>query len=353
MTGFRRAVAATLLFVGLHLAQAATVSYDFNITWVTANPDGAFNRPVIGVNGKWPVPRIDVNVGDRLIINVDNQLGNQTTSLHFHGLFLEGHTHMDGPAQVTQCTIQPGGSFLYNFTVSSSVLIPSNCLLLTYLLPKINQPGTYWWHSHSMSSYPDGLRAPLVVHDPDRPFKGQYDEEIVMSLSDWYHDQMQDLLPAFISKGNPTGAEPVPQAALFNDTQNLTISVEPGKTYLFRLVNVGAFAGQYFWVEGHNISIVEVDGVYTKPATAEMIYISVAQRYSFLLTAKNDTKENFAFVGSMDTVCEFIPLASRRPYTNACRPADALRCLPSRLELQRHRLARLRQGRVFTQATDS
>lgn len=123
-----------------------------------------------------------------------------------------------------------------------------------------------------------------------------------MSVSDWYHDQMTDLLPGFIYKTNPTGAEPVPNAALVNDTQNLTVSIEPGKTYLFRMVNIGAFAGQYVWFENHTMTIVEVDGIYTEPAEAEMIYISAAQRYSFLLTAKNDTSANYAFVGSMDTV---------------------------------------------------
>ena len=129
-----------------------------------------------------------------------------------------------------------------------------------------------------------------------------YDEEIVLSLSDWYHDQMADLIPKFINKANPTGAEPVPDAALFNDTQNLQVKIEPGKTYLFRMVNMGAFAGQRVWFEDHTMRIVEVDGIYTDPFEADMIYITAAQRYSFLLTAKNDTSANFAFVGSMDTV---------------------------------------------------
>jgi iron transport multicopper oxidase len=113
---------------------------------------------------------------------------------------------------------------------------------------------------------------------------------------------MQTLIPKFINKANPTGAEPVPQAALLNDTQNFTVNVEPGKTYLVHMVNIGAFAGQYVWFEGHNMTIVEVDGVYTDQAEADLIYIAAAQRYSFLLTTKNDTSANFAFVSSMDTV---------------------------------------------------
>lgn len=112
---------------------------------------------------------------------------------------------------------------------------------------------------------------------------------------------MPGLIDWFMSVANPTGAEPVPNSALMNDTQNLTVPVEPGKTYFFRLTNVGAFAGQYFWIEGHKMRIIEVDGVYTEPAEADMIYVTAAQRYGFLVTTNNDTSDNFAMVGSMDT----------------------------------------------------
>lgn len=153
-----------------------------------------------------------------------------------------------------------------------------------------------------MGQYPDGWRGQFVIHDPDNPYTGQFDEEVAVTLSDWYHDEMPGLLNQFISYKNPTGAEPVPNAALMNDTQNLTVSVEPGKTYYFRMSNIGAFAGQYFWIEGHTMKIIEVDGVYTEPADADMIYLTAAQRYGFLVTMKNDTSKNYAMVGSMDEV---------------------------------------------------
>lgn len=166
---------------------------------------------------------------------------------------------------------------------------------------ELTQSGTYWYHSHDKGQYPDGIRAPFIISDPDFPY--DYDESFSLSVSDWYHDQMQVWIPKFINRANPTGAEPVPQAALFNDTQNLTVPIQPGKTYLFNTVNIGAFAGQYIWFEGHSITIVEVDGVFTEKAETEMIYLGAAQRCSFLLTTKNDTAANYAFVSSMDTVC--------------------------------------------------
>ena len=110
---------AFLIFISAlsTLSKAATVTYDFNITWVTANPDGAFPRPVIGINGQWPIPYITADVGDQVIVNVHNQLGNQTTGLHFHGLYMNGTNDMDGPVGVTQCGIAPGLSFKYDFKV--------------------------------------------------------------------------------------------------------------------------------------------------------------------------------------------------------------------------------------------
>ncbi|KAL1302666.1 hypothetical protein AAFC00_003031 [Neodothiora populina] len=263
------------------LANAATVTYDWNITWVTANPSGQEERPVIGINGQWPLPMLNFTKGDRIIANVHNQLGNQSTSIHWHGFFQNGTNDMDGPQGVTQCGIAPNSTFTYDFTA--------------------DQSGTYWYHSHTRSQYPDGLRQALIISDPEDPYVGKYDEELVITLSDWYNDQMPELMKQFISVANPTGAEPVPNAALMNDTQNFTLGVEPGKTYMLRLVNVGAFAGQYFWIEGHTMQVIEVDGVFTEAAEADMIYLTSAQRASVLVTTKNETDTNYAMVGSMDT----------------------------------------------------
>ena len=108
---------STSLLAFPYLAHAALITYDFNITWVTANPDGMYQRPVIGINGQWPIPVITAAVGDRVVVNAANHLGDQTTSLHFHGLYMNGSTQMDGPVGVSQCGIPPGRSFTYDFRV--------------------------------------------------------------------------------------------------------------------------------------------------------------------------------------------------------------------------------------------
>lgn len=107
----------SLLFCFAFRAHAGTVSYDWNLNWVSVNPDGELARPAIGINGKWPNPAIEAYVGDRIIVNLHNQLGNETASLHWHGIYQEGSNGMDGPPATTQCEIPPGTSFTYDFVV--------------------------------------------------------------------------------------------------------------------------------------------------------------------------------------------------------------------------------------------
>jgi iron transport multicopper oxidase len=118
LSHFPISLVLVLAFTVFAEAANKTVTYDFNITWVNANPDGAFERPTIGINGQWPLPVMTAEIGNQVIVNVDNQLGNQSTTLHFHGLYQNGSTTMDGPAQVSQCGIPAGSKFTYNFTVS-------------------------------------------------------------------------------------------------------------------------------------------------------------------------------------------------------------------------------------------
>ena len=53
---------------------AETVTFDWDIGWVNANPDGMAERPVVGINGQWPLPLLNITRGDRIIVNVHNQV---------------------------------------------------------------------------------------------------------------------------------------------------------------------------------------------------------------------------------------------------------------------------------------
>lgn len=111
----------------VRVARAGTVTYNWDVTWVWASPDG-FGRPVIGINGQWPCPTMDATLGDTVVVNLNNKLGNQTAGLHFHGVNQIQTADMDGPSGVTQCPLPPDSSVKYQFTVDA--------------------PGTFWCKFH-------------------------------------------------------------------------------------------------------------------------------------------------------------------------------------------------------------
>lgn len=268
------------------LALSKTHTFNFTASYITANPDGVKDKKVIAFNDQWPLPEIHVNKGDRIELYLTNGLENKNTSLHFHGLFQRDTNYMDGPEYVTQCPILPGETFLYNFTA--------------------DQVGSYWYHSHTGAQYGDGLRGALVIHDEEEPFK--YDEEKVLTVSELYHGQYDDIFGEFLNRYNPTGAEPIPQNLLFGDSANVTVNVEPQKTYLLRFINMGLFVSQYLYIEDHEFTVVEVDGVYVEPYKTDYIYITVGQRYGVLITTKSNKDKNYAIVqGFDDTMLDAIP----------------------------------------------
>ena len=110
-----------LLSLVLSSILVSAVEYDWNIGWLSENPDGLHQRPVIAINGQWPPPTISAKVGEQITVRLTNRLVNETTGLHFHGLFQNGTNSMDGPTGVTQCQVGPGETFTQVFQVSSTI----------------------------------------------------------------------------------------------------------------------------------------------------------------------------------------------------------------------------------------
>jgi iron transport multicopper oxidase len=160
-----------------------------------------------------------------------------------------------------------------------------------------------------MAQYPDGFRGPLIVHDPKAPF--HYDEEFTITLTDWYHRQMPDLLNEYESEENEAafaGREPVPDSALINDSSNTKIKVLPNKTYLVHVVCLGNWPGHTWVFDGHEMTVVEVDGIYTDPTPVgdKLLRIATGQRISVLIHTKPDASQNFAIWDTMDINMMFI-----------------------------------------------
>ncbi|CCH43376.1 Iron transport multicopper oxidase FET3 [Wickerhamomyces ciferrii] len=238
---------------------------------IKPDPNTSKTRRIISINDQWPPPNLNLNKGDTLRIQVHNEL-DEDTSLHFHGIFQNGTNEMDGPSMITQCPIPKGESFIYEF--------------------QINQTGTFWYHSHDRTQYGDGLRGALIIKDPEE--ENNYEDDVVITLTDWYDGITNDLLIA------SHGHEPSINDGLFNDTKGTQWRVKPNKQYLIRLINMGMSGSQFFYIENHNLTIVEIDGVKVKPTEVDSVNLATGQRYGVILKTKDQTMENFGMVSAVN-----------------------------------------------------
>ena len=285
---------------------AANVTVDWTVGWVNdVNPDGLFTRRAVGINGQFPPPIMNVNSDDAVTIHFHNGFGDgRGSSLHSHGLFFNRTVWYDGAASLTQCPVPDGQSFTQEILNSPQSPVDRQ-----------KQWGTYWIHGHYGGQYVDGSRLPNIIHNAAGEVH-KYDDDYTVVLADWYHREHDDLLVnEFMNPKNPGGVEPVPDAALmyiahtpmngaasylpgFNE--NATLPVEPGKTYRIRLINMSALSMFHFWIEGHDMRVIEADGEDMQELPVDSISLSAAQRYSVLVTARNDTANNWLMHANMD-----------------------------------------------------
>lgn len=73
-----------------------------------------------------------------------------------------------------------------------------------------------------------------------------------------------------------------------------------GKTYLFRIMNIGAMPAFFFNIEDHNMTIVAMDGIYTQRTTAQTLNVGTGQRFDVLVTMKPDTSRNYDISALID-----------------------------------------------------
>ncbi|KAJ2826280.1 ferroxidase fet3 [Coemansia erecta] len=264
-------------------ALAKRIELNWNITYTQANPDGQNLRRVIGVNGKWPLPVIEADQDDIIVLNAFNAL-DEPTSLHAHGFHHRGTPYYDGTIGVSECGIAPNTLFTYEF--------------------KATQTGTYWLHSHYAGQYMDGLRTPIVVHARKEPHR--YDHDMPVMLEAWYHQESRDVAEHQLSPTQSLHDTLFRPYMLVNsrggpDLRHTTLRFKPGKTYRLRLINVSSIGMMRFGIEQHIMRVIEVDGVDTEPKEMSNIQLSFGQRVSVLVTAKNSTEANYAYYADIFT----------------------------------------------------
>ncbi|KAL2488907.1 Laccase-17 [Forsythia ovata] len=232
------------------------------------------SKRMLTVNGKFPGPRVIAREGDRVVIKVVNHVSNNV-SFHWHGIrqLLSGWA--DGPAYVTQCPIQSGQSYVYNFTI-------------------VGQRGTLLWHAH-ISWLRATLYGPIIIlpkKNTSYPFAKPF-KEVPMIFGEWWNADTE----AVINQALQTGAGPNVSDAytingfpgpLYNCSANQTfkLKVKPGKTYLLRIINAALNDDLFFSIANHTFTVVEADAVYVKPFETDLLLITPGQTTNVLLKTK-------------------------------------------------------------------
>jgi FtsP/CotA-like multicopper oxidase with cupredoxin domain len=116
---------------------------------------------VWGYSGSMPGPTIEVNEGDRVRIIFHNKLPEATT-IHWHGL--EVPIEMDGTPFISQPMVEPGGTFVYEFT--------------------LHQHGTFFYHSHGAMQEMLGMIGLFIIH-PKTPYQPAVHKDFGLILQEW------------------------------------------------------------------------------------------------------------------------------------------------------------------------
>ncbi|KHN06323.1 Laccase-6 [Glycine soja] len=228
---------------------------------------------VDALNGYCTGPVVYAQEDDRIIVKVTNMTPFNVT-IHWHGVRQRLSCWYDGASLITQCPIQSGQSFTYNFTV-------------------VQQKGTFFWHAH-ISWLRGTVYGAMIVYPKTGvpyPFNFPYQEHIIILGEYWLQD-LQQIENATIASGGPP---PIADAYTINghpgpnyncSTNDVyQINVIPGKIYLLRLINAGLNTENFFSIAYHNLTIVEADAEYTKPFTTDTVMIGPGQTLNVLLSA--------------------------------------------------------------------
>jgi CopA family copper-resistance protein len=265
------------------------------------------------INGMIPAPTLQFREGDEVTIHVKNDLS-EDTSIHWHGIILP--YQMDGVPGISFRGIPPGETFTYKF--------------------KLEQTGTYWYHSHSGMQEQTGMYGAIkVVPRNGERIKAQRD--YVVQLSDWtdedpmriyaklksesgyynynkptvidfFRDVANDGLKSAYEKRamwNEMRMSPTDLADLSAETLtylmngttpagNWTGLFTPGERVRLRFING---AGNTFYdvrIPGLKLTVVQTDGVDVHPVTVDEFRFGPGETYDVIVTPKDDAYTIFA-----------------------------------------------------------
>ncbi len=282
--------------------------FDLSIGYQRVNFTGK-DRLATAVNGSVPAPILRWKEGDRVVLNVTNNLS-EDSSIHWHGIILP--SAMDGVPHVSDgfSGIKPGETFHYAFDVKQS--------------------GTYWYHSHSGFQEQTGVYGAIII-DPAEPEPFSYDRDYVVFLSDWTDENPARVFAHLKKMGDYYNFQERTVGDLLRDIRekgvartwaerkmwnvmrmsDRDISDVTGYTYTFlmngqtpadgwvglfkrgekvrlRIINGSAMTFFDLRIPGLKMTVVAADGQYVHPVTVDEIRLGVAETYDVIVEPSDD-----------------------------------------------------------------
>lgn len=291
--------------------------FDLYIGELPVNITGT-KRTAMAINGSVPGPILRWREGDTVTLRVRNRL-QQDTSIHWHGIILPAN--MDGVPGLSFHGIAPDGMYEYKF--------------------KVQQNGTYWYHSHSGFQEQVGVYGALVI-DAKEPEPFTYNRDYVVMLSDWtdedparvlsklkkqsdYYNYHKRTVGDFVNdvsemgwsaaladrkmwaemKMSPTDLADVSgytYTYLMNGQApdgNWTGVFRPGEKIRLRFINGSAMSYFDVRIPGLKMTVVAADGQHVEPVSVDEFRIAVAETYDVIV--EPDSEQAYTiFAQSMD-----------------------------------------------------
>ncbi|KAL1077570.1 hypothetical protein V6Z11_D10G104400 [Gossypium hirsutum] len=245
----------------------------FYYTWtVTYGTRSILRVPqqVILINDQFPGPKLEVVTNNNILLNLINKL-DQPFLLTWNGIKQRKNSWQDGVLG-TNCPIPPNSNYTYKFQAKDQI-------------------GSYtYFPSTLLHKAAGGFGALNIYHRSVIPIPYGYpDGDFTLLIGDWYKTSHKTLQQS-LDSGKPL---PFPDGVLINGQTQSTFSGEQGKTYMFRISNVGLSTSFNFRIQGHTMKLVEVEGSHVVQNLYDSLDVHVGQSLAVLVTLNQPPKDYY------------------------------------------------------------
>ncbi|GJX26068.1 L-ascorbate oxidase [Tanacetum coccineum] len=253
-------------------------NFKWVVTYGTVSPLGVPQRGIL-INGMFPGPTIECETNDNVIVEVVNNL-DEPFLITWNGVKQRKTSWQDGVLG-TNCPIPAHSSWTYHMQVKDQIGTFS-------YFPSIGMHRT----AGGYGGFNIGARPVIFV-----PYLKPVAEFTVL-VSDWWksdHKALRQILDSGKSL-------PKPNALLINGSPRATsFTGQAGQRYLFRVSNVALQTSINFRIQGHTMTLVEIEGAHTLHESYESFDLHVGQSASFLVTLHSPSKGYYIVASSRFT----------------------------------------------------